>query len=155
MVGFLKRYYIHLLLILILTLGFLARVYRLDMLLRFYYDQGRDAIVIHDIIHKLRPVLVGPTTGLAGIMRGPAFYYLLLPAYLVGRGDPVIAAVWLQLLNTFGLFVIIVNAMTLYILDIVSQPLTIQGYLPLIYASLIIGIINFVIGASGKLAYKQ
>ncbi|KKT90826.1 MAG: Membrane spanning protein [Candidatus Jorgensenbacteria bacterium GW2011_GWA2_45_13] len=56
---------------------------------------------------------------------------------------------------TFGLFVIIVNAMTLYILDIVSQPLTIQGYLPLIYASLIIGIINFVIGASGKLAYKQ
>lgn len=93
-------------LLLILALGFYIRIYRLDMLLRFYYDQGRDALVIGDIIHKLKPVLVGPTTGLAGIMRGPAFYYLLLPAYLVGRGDPVIAAVWLQLINTFGLFVV-------------------------------------------------
>ena len=112
MIAFLKRHISSyrtrsgICLLLILLFGFYLRTYRLDMLLRFYYDQGRDAIVIHDIIHKLRPVLVGPTTGLAGIMRGPAFYYLLLPAYLVGRGDPVIAAVWLQLLNTFGLFVI-------------------------------------------------
>ncbi len=56
---------------------------------------------------------------------------------------------------TFGLFVIVVNAMMLYILDIVTQPLTIHGYLPLLYASLLISVINFVIGASGKMAYKS
>lgn len=84
----------------------------------------------------------------------------------------VIAAVILTLINlllkpilklilgpfivlTFGLFMIVINAVTLYILDIVSQPLTIQGYLPLIYASLLIGLINFVINTGGRLAYKE
>lgn len=56
---------------------------------------------------------------------------------------------------TFGLFVIVINAITLYILDIVSQPLTIQGYLPLLYASLLIGVINLIINVSGGLAYKE
>lgn len=56
---------------------------------------------------------------------------------------------------TFGLFVIVINAITLYILDIISQPLTIQGYLPLIYASLLIGLINLIINTGGKLAYRK
>lgn len=56
---------------------------------------------------------------------------------------------------TLGFFVIVVNAMTLYILDIVSRPLTIQGYLPLLYATILVSFINFIISASGRLAYKE
>ncbi len=56
---------------------------------------------------------------------------------------------------TLGLFIIVVNATTLYILDIFSQPLTIQGYIPLLYASLLVGFVNFIISTSGKFLYKE
>lgn len=104
---------VYLLLFVLLLVSFFVRVYRTDQLLRFYYDQGRDALVIDRIIHEFRPVLVGPTTGLAGILRGPAFYYLLLPAYALGQGSPVIAAVWLQLVNIVGLVFVFASAAVL------------------------------------------
>lgn len=56
---------------------------------------------------------------------------------------------------TLGLFIIVVNAATLFILDIFSQPLTIQGYIPLLYASLLVGFVNFIISTSGKFLYKE
>jgi hypothetical protein len=100
-------------LVIILIAAFFVRTFRTDQLLRFYYDQGRDAIVVADMITNLKPVLVGPTTGLAGILRGPAFYYLLLPAYLIS-GNPVVAAIWLQIINLFGLFVFFLLANELF-----------------------------------------
>jgi len=102
------------LLALLVILFFVVRTHRTQDLLRFYYDQGRDALVVHDMIHTPKPVLVGPTTGLAGILRGPFFYYLLLPAYLVGQGSPVVASIWLQLLNTVGLIFIYLSAKELF-----------------------------------------
>ena len=101
-------------LILLLMLAFFTRVYRTDQLLRFYYDQGRDALVIYDMIHIPKPVLVGPTTGLAGILRGPAFYYLLLPAYLIGQGNPIVASIYLQFINLVGLVFIYLIAKKVY-----------------------------------------
>ncbi|HDY73302.1 MAG TPA: hypothetical protein ENH86_01900 [Candidatus Jorgensenbacteria bacterium] len=55
---------------------------------------------------------------------------------------------------TFGLFIIVINALTLYFLDIVSTALTIQGYLPLLIATLIIGIVNTTIHLSAKIAHR-
>lgn len=101
-----KTHPLHIFLLCLILIGaFFVRTYRTDMLLRFYYDQGRDAVVIKEMIETPKPVLVGPTTGLAGILRGPAFYYLLLPSYLISGGSPIMAAIWLQLINIFGLFV--------------------------------------------------
>lgn len=102
------------LLALVILLAFVFRTYRTQDLLRFYYDQGRDALVVFDMINVPKPVLVGPTTGLAGILRGPFFYYLLLPAYLIGQGSPVIAAIWLQIINFFGLIFIYLCAKELF-----------------------------------------
>lgn len=56
---------------------------------------------------------------------------------------------------TLGLFIIVVNALTLYILDLFITPLRITGYLPLLYASLLIGLINFLVGWSGKVLFKE
>ena len=91
---------------LIILLAAFLRIFLTHDLLRFYYDQGRDARIVMKMINDLHPVLVGPTTGLEGILRGPAFYYLLLPGYLIGRGDPTIAAIWIQILNLIGLYVL-------------------------------------------------
>lgn len=51
---------------------------------------------------------------------------------------------------TLGLFMFVINAITLYILDILVDALTIQGFLPLLYASIVIGLLNFVFEAFGK-----
>ena len=86
---------IYIFLLVILFLAFIIRVYRLNDLLGFYYDQGRDALVIWDFWHNGKFFLVGPTTGLAGIFRGPWYYWLIAPFYLVGEGDPIWPAVFL------------------------------------------------------------
>ena len=99
-----QKHPVHYSLLIILFAGaFFVRVYRTDKLLYFFFDQGRDAINIKKIYAQLDPALVGPTTGLSGILRGPAFYYLLLPAYLLGKGSPIVAAIWLQIINMIGL----------------------------------------------------
>lgn len=51
---------------------------------------------------------------------------------------------------TFGLFIIVVNALMLWLLDFISANLTIQGYLPLLLATLLIGLVNIAFGLVGK-----
>ena len=48
------------------------------------------------------------------------------------------------ILLTLGLGLIIVNALVLYILDKLSAGLTIESVLALFYATLLIGVINFI-----------
>ncbi len=86
----------------------LLRVWNVQDILGFWYDQGRDALVIWDIIKKGKLTLIGPTTGIEGIFLGPFYYYLLTPAYFVGGGNPVIPAVFLGLLNAIGVLLIFI-----------------------------------------------
>lgn len=72
----------------------------------FYYDQGRDALVIWDLIQNGKLFLIGPTTGVEGIFLGPGFYYLLAPWYWLGGGNPVWPIQFLAVLNIVGLFLL-------------------------------------------------
>jgi len=78
-----------------LVIGLFVRIYRTRSVLGFYFDQGRDALVIWDLIHKGKLFLIGPTTGIAGIFRGPFYYYLIAPFYWLGKGNPVWPAIFL------------------------------------------------------------
>src|SRR3989344_7768772 len=51
---------------------------------------------------------------------------------------------------TFGLFIIVLNAFILYLVDILSAGISIDGIGTLILASLIIGLINFIISLSAR-----
>ncbi|MDO8452648.1 MAG: glycosyltransferase family 39 protein [bacterium] len=82
---------------LILLAATYVRVHRTSEILGFYYDQGRDALVIADFIKNGKMFLIGPTTGIAGIFRGPFYYWLITPFYALGGGDPVWPAVFLAL----------------------------------------------------------
>jgi len=97
---------VYLSLFIILILGFVARVYRAGDLMGFYYDQGRDALVIWRLWHEGRPFLIGPVTGLAGIFLGPFYYYLIAPFYLLGGGNPVYPAVFLAFITVCGVFML-------------------------------------------------
>jgi 4-amino-4-deoxy-L-arabinose transferase-like glycosyltransferase len=87
----------------ILLISYILRVFRIDKILGFYYDQGRDAQVIWDLIHSHKFFLIGPTTGLAGVFRGPFYYYLIAPFYYLGNGSPLTPAIFLALLSTAAL----------------------------------------------------
>ncbi|MBI2008231.1 glycosyltransferase family 39 protein [Candidatus Amesbacteria bacterium] len=88
----------------ILGLALFLRVYRTQDFLGFWYDQGRDALVIWDLLHKHKFFLIGPTTGIEGIFLGPFYYYLTAPAYLLGNGHPVYPAIWLATINVCAIF---------------------------------------------------
>jgi 4-amino-4-deoxy-L-arabinose transferase-like glycosyltransferase len=98
----------YLLLAIILIGAFFVRVYRMEDLLRFYYDQGRDALVIWKLWHEGRPFLIGPVTGLQGIFLGPFYYYLIAPFYLIGGGNPVYPAVFLSFLSMLAVLMLFV-----------------------------------------------
>lgn len=55
---------------------------------------------------------------------------------------------------SFGLFTLVINGALLFLLDILSQNLTINGLLPLVYATLIISLVNLVFHFSARIAYK-
>ncbi len=79
----------------VLLIGLFVRTYKTPEYLGFWYDQGRDALVIWDLIYNHKFFLIGPTTGIEGIFRGPWYYWLITPFYFLGRGDPVWPAVFL------------------------------------------------------------
>lgn len=91
-----KSHPINYFLLLIILIGALfVRVYRANDLLGFYFDQGRDALVIWRLWHDGKFFLIGPVTGLAGIFLGPLYYYIIAPIYLLSGGSPILPAVFL------------------------------------------------------------
>src|SRR6266498_1061990 len=88
----------------ILLISFFFRIYRIDQLLGFYYDQGRDANVIWNLIHNHKFFLIGPTTGIEGIFRGPWYYWLISPFYWLGQGNPIYPSIFLSITVVVSLF---------------------------------------------------
>ena len=56
---------------------------------------------------------------------------------------------------TLGLFTLIINAGMLYLLDILSENVTITGIEPLIYGTLLITGVNFLLHFSAKSLFRQ
>lgn len=88
----------------ILFLAFVARSYRVTEFLGFWFDQGRDALVISNLLHNGKFFLIGPTTGVEGIFLGPFYYYLMAPFYALGRGNPIYPAIFFALLSTAAIY---------------------------------------------------
>lgn len=99
-----KKHYIILIAILIISL--FLRIYNVHEILGFYFDQGRDAMVVWKLLHEGKFFLIGPVTGIEGIFLGPFFYYLLAPFYLLGSGSPVFVSAALSWLSVFGIYVV-------------------------------------------------
>ncbi|MDP1743520.1 MAG: glycosyltransferase family 39 protein, partial [Candidatus Amesbacteria bacterium] len=93
-----------LILISILVTALFIRVYRISDILGFYYDQGRDASVIWEFWHNNRFFLIGPTTGIEGIFRGPWYYWLIAVPYFLGNGDPIWPAVFLSITSVVAVY---------------------------------------------------
>lgn len=90
----------------ILFISAFFRLYRIGSLLGFWYDQGRDALVIWDLLHYGKFFLIGPVTGIDGIYLGPFYYYLLTPFYWAGGGNPVFPAIGFGLMGVGSVYLV-------------------------------------------------
>lgn len=77
----------------VLLVAAILRFYRIADLTEFLGDQGRTGMeILRDWRGRTLP-LVGPTV-LSGEYLGPAFYYIMAPAFILGRFHPLSAALW-------------------------------------------------------------
>lgn len=101
-----KRIKIFVGLMLIFIVGYYLRVMFLrDNILTFGYDQARDAISALQITQGHLKIF-GPPASQPGLFHGVFYYYLLSPAYLIGKGSPIAAAYWIAFVNCLSVFVI-------------------------------------------------
>lgn len=89
----------------ILILGAFLRLYRIPDYMTFLGDEGRDAIVVRDILLGKNFPLIGPGTSVGNMYLGPIYYYLIAPSLLLSNFSPVGPAIFIAVLGviTIGL----------------------------------------------------
>lgn len=102
------------LLVLLALVAIAARFINYHEYLYFITDQGRDALVLKEMVEgNLR--LIGPTSGLQGFFLGPLWYYIGLPGYVLSNGSPYGIALWYIFLACLSIPLFYVIASTLFV----------------------------------------
>ncbi len=118
----------------------LAAWYILHGDLLFHTDIARDFLLIEDIAYNKHLTLIGPRSGgISGVFHGPLWLYLNLPAFLLGKGNPVyVGWFWFFL---YLIFLIIVYKVAVRLFDKITAFLCIL-LVSLITASSVKNFIN-------------
>lgn len=95
-----------LLLVIIFIIAVAYRFFYFPENIYFGYDQARDAYESQRIFRERDLVLLGPRTEVDGVFHSPLYYYIVGPLYLLAGGSPSLPAVFLLLVNAFGVFLI-------------------------------------------------
>lgn len=66
-----------------------------DSVIPFQFDHGKDSLAVMDMWLNKNLKLIGPWTSIPGLYFGPAWYYLILPAFVIGAWNPI-SPVWLM-----------------------------------------------------------
>lgn len=82
--------------ILILVLAAFLRLYRIQDYITFLGDEGRDVLVVYNILHG-KLTLLGPTASVGGFFLGPIYYYFMTPFLFIFNYNPVGPAVMVAL----------------------------------------------------------
>ena len=77
----------------ILLLAAFTRMYRMYDLAVFLADQAYDSTAVFNIIRG-KLTLLGPIASVGGFHFGPVVYYLMVPFFLILRGDPISGTVF-------------------------------------------------------------
>lgn len=91
--------------ILILVGGFL-RLFRLNQTLQFLGDQGRDALIVRNMLIEHDPVFIGPVTSVGNMYLGPAYYYFMLPFFALTYPSPMGPVYAVAILSTITIYLI-------------------------------------------------
>lgn len=92
-------------LIAIFIIALFLRAYLIQDNLFFGPEQGRDLLVVKNIVEQHKLTLIGPRTETIGVYYGPAYYYLMAIPYFL-NSNPIFLSFFLIILNALGVFVI-------------------------------------------------
>lgn len=90
---------------LIIILGAFLRLYKIKDYIVFLGDEGRDSLVVYNILHG-DLTLLGPTSSVGGFFLGPIYYYLMAPFLWIFKYDPVGPAVMVALIGLLTIFLV-------------------------------------------------
>ena len=68
----------------------------------FWFDQGLDSILVKLLVVDHRINLTSRYSGLAGVLMGPAYTWMLALPFAISRGDPRSFSIFLSLLSLFS-----------------------------------------------------
>lgn len=92
------------LILIILAIGAFLRLYKIDQYMTFLGDEGRDAIVVRNLLVNADPILIGPGTSVGGMYLGPLYYYFMAPFLLLSNFSPLGPALGVALLGIFTIY---------------------------------------------------
>lgn len=95
-----------LILVLLIILSFFFYFYNLPNNYHFAGDQGRDVLVIKDILLDKHLQLLGPTTSVGNYYLGPFYYYFIAPSLFLASFNPLGLAVFQALLGVITVIIL-------------------------------------------------
>jgi 4-amino-4-deoxy-L-arabinose transferase-like glycosyltransferase len=79
------------------------RLFNLSEHAMFLGDQGRDALIVRDILLLKHFPAIGAPTSIGQVYLGPFYYYLVAPFLLLTRFNPVGMAIGVALMSSIGI----------------------------------------------------
>ncbi|MBI2074338.1 MAG: glycosyltransferase family 39 protein [Candidatus Levybacteria bacterium] len=89
----------------ILILSAFIRFYRIQDYMTFLGDEGRDVLVVYNILHG-NFTLLGPTASVGGFFLGPIYYYFMAPFLWLFNYNPVGPAVMVAFFGIVTVFLV-------------------------------------------------
>lgn len=90
------------LLFLLILLAFFLRWYLMPSHFFFGPEEGRDFLVVRDIVVNHKFTLIGPRTDIEGVFHGPLFYWLEAIPFSLSHGDPVAVLAFFILIQSMS-----------------------------------------------------
>lgn len=100
---FLKKYWG---IILILFIGSVFRLYKINEYMTFLGDEGRDVVIVRNLLAHADPILIGPGTSIGGMYLGPLYYYLIAIPLLLANFSPVGPAIFVAILGIITIWLV-------------------------------------------------
>lgn len=124
-----------LVLIALIALGAFLRFYHLDEWLRFANDEHRDLVAVSEILKTGDPIVIGPQSGIGHFHFGNVYFYLLIPAGLIGGINPYAFALASLIFSvaTIPLIYLIGRKLVSPIVGLVAAGLFAISFLPVIF----------------------
>lgn len=91
--------------ILLLTVIYL-RFWQIRDYVVFLGDEGRDMIVMRNMILEMRPVFLGPTASVGGFYLGPIYYWMAAPFLALFAFDPIGPSVMVATIGVTTVFLL-------------------------------------------------
>lgn len=86
-------------LVIILVIAAFFRLWRIPQYLTFLGDEGRDVLVVRDMLLGRKYTLIGPGTSIGNMYLGPWYYYMLLIPLFAADFSPLGPAIFICVLG--------------------------------------------------------